>query len=128
MSTLVVTVPGRPKTPNDYRGRQGGGHWRSRHANNQTWKAAGVRAALEVKPADWEPLTRCRLTVEFIVPTRARRDDDNLIAAQKPVLDGIVMAGILADDSNRVIAERVYLPQRYEKGVQATVYTFESVP
>ena len=38
-------------------------------------------------------------TVTFQMPNRRRRDLDNLLAAMKPAWDGLVDAGLLADDN-----------------------------
>ena len=38
-------------------------------------------------------------TVTFWMPDRRRRDLDNLLAAMKPAWDGLVDAGLLADDN-----------------------------
>ena len=38
-------------------------------------------------------------TVTFNMPDRRRRDLDNLLAAMKPAWDGLVDAGLLADDN-----------------------------
>ena len=116
--TLTVTIPGRPPTPNARR------HWRGISRDNAHWKESARQIAAVAMPDGWQPMARCRMSVEFIVPDHRDRDDDNLIAAQKPCLDGIVKAGVIKDDSARVIKEREYLPQRYARGVQATVYVF----
>jgi Holliday junction resolvase RusA-like endonuclease len=55
------------------------------------------------------------------VPDRRRRDLDNLIASTKPLTDGIVASGLLADDSGDVIRSVSY-SVRYEKGVSETIY------
>ena len=120
--SILVVIPGRPPSPNARR------HWRAISKDNAHWKEIARLATVEALPTGWEPLRRCRMTVEFVVPDRRDRDDDNLIAAQKPCVDGIVRGGAILDDSRRVIAEREYLPQRYEKGVQATVYTITEAP
>jgi crossover junction endodeoxyribonuclease RusA len=43
-----------------------------------------------------------RAAVTFVVPTRHKRDLDNLLASLKPAWDGLVDAGVLAgDDAER---------------------------
>ena len=44
--------------------------------------------------------------------SKRRRDADNLFASMKPYIDGLVMAGVLVDDS----ADRVQYELRYERG------------
>ena len=67
-----------------------------------------------------EPLARAKVTVTFTVPDRRRRDKGNLIAAAKPWLDGLTLAGVIKDDAWQFI-EEVYPPVVYEKGVRRTV-------
>ena len=119
---VTIRVEGRPPTPNARR------HWRGIATDNAHWKEVGRRATIAALPAGWRPLDRCRMTVLFIVPDHRDRDDDNLIAAQKPCLDGIVRGGAILDDSRRVIVEREYLGQEYRKGESATVYTITEAP
>lgn len=120
-ATLSVTIPGRPPTPNARR------HWRARAKDDAKWKAVAHDHALAAKPEGWTPLARARLSIEFLVPDRRERDEDNLIASTKPLTDGLVSAGVLTGDSNRVILERQYTVT-YLRGVTATVYRVEGVP
>ena len=46
-----------------------------------------------------KPLEKATVKFTFIKPTRGRRDKDNLIAAAKPYQDGLVLAGVIVDDS-----------------------------
>jgi len=117
---LVITIPGRPPTPNDRR------HWRQVAKDNAHWKEVARKATSDVLPAGWEPLERCRMAVIYLYPTRHEGDDDNWICAQKPCLDGIVAGGAIANDSRRVIRKRTYEAE-YRRGVQATVYTITAV-
>jgi len=116
--TIVITIPGRPPTPNSRR------HWRKVHKDNAVWSYRAWTEATLQKPHGMEPLTSCRMAVEFVVPTKGRRDLDNMISGQKPCLDGLVLAGILADDSTAVITSVAY-SSTYVKGVTATRYTIE---
>ena len=47
----------------------------------------------------WQAPERAKITYEFHVANRRRRDLDGLISACKPYIDGLVDAGILKDDS-----------------------------
>jgi hypothetical protein len=101
---LRIEIPGRPPTPNVRR------HWRTIARDNAEWKGtASVVAAAAKREWErrhgmrWHPLEDAVVGVVFIVGTKAVRDWDNLIATLKPLLDGAVEAGILLDDSNRVI-------------------------
>lgn len=117
---VVVRVEGRPPTPNSRR------HWRSVAKDSAEWKTRAWAEATLTRAGDWEPIAACTMHVEFVVPDRRRRDLDNLIASTKPLTDGIVLSGLLVDDSTEVIREVSY-SVRYEKGVDATVYTITPV-
>ena len=119
---VTIRIEGRPPTPNARR------HWRVTALDNDTWKGAARVAALASLPPDWTPLEWCEAEVTFLFPTRGRRDWDNAIASTKPCWDGIVAAGVIVDDSMRVI-DRLTWHWKYAKGEQATVYRItELVP
>ena len=101
---LVVRIPGRPPTANARR------HWRSVARDNEIWKNATLLLARDERfkwearhGLKWRVLRSCEVLVTFGVHTKAVRDWDNLIGSVKPLLDGIVAAGVLLDDSIRVI-------------------------
>jgi len=52
------------------------------------------------------------ITVTWIAKDKRRRDPDNLFAAMKPYIDGLVDAELIADDS----AMHVSYTIRYERG------------
>ena len=59
-----------------------------------------MNRALRIKAPVPSPLpTPVTATVTFWMPDRRRRDLDNLLAAMKPAWDGLVDAGLLADDN-----------------------------
>ena len=113
--SLTIRIEGRPPTPNARR------HWRVTALDNETWKGAARICALAVKPDDWEPLTKARAEVTFVVGDSRTRDMDNLISSTKPLTDGLVAAGIIADDSLEVLVSVSYTWE-YRKGETATVY------
>jgi Holliday junction resolvase RusA-like endonuclease len=119
---IDVVIEGRPPTLNARR------HWRSIARDNATWKVAAANAAADAAGEweahhagiHWRKLSKVALSVTFIVPTKARRDFDNLISTLKPLLDGIVAVGLIDDDSTDVIAHLDF-GVRYEKGRAATL-------
>lgn len=125
--SLTVRIPGRPPTANARR------HWRSVARDNELWKAAASTIA-GVERAKWEqqhglrwrPIRRCDVLVRFVVKDRRARDWDNLIGSIKPELDGVVDAGVILDDSNRVI-RRVSFEIVYEKGDTATEFEIAEI-
>lgn len=116
--SITVVVPGRPENPNRIRG-----HWSKRHGINVKWKTAAAWHAAMVLPGGWKPMRRARMSVVHVVPDRRARDLDNLVAAIKASLDGIVLAGVIADDSDRVLTGADHRIE-YVKGVAETRYTF----
>ena len=67
---------------------------------------------------------RCALTVTVTYPPLARRRDaSNLAPTVKGLLDGIVDAGLLPDDNDRIIVATTYQASS-DKGVQG-VWRFE---
>lgn len=54
----------------------------------------------------------------FVTKDNRRRDLDNWLAACKPLLDGLVDAGILIDDSTRYLAS-ITVTRRVDKGIDA---------
>lgn len=69
------------------------------------------------------PLEHATVRVTFVVPTRGRRDKDNLIAAAKPYQDGLVKAGVIVDDSEGVITNVWDIV--YKKGTKMTIIEVE---
>uniref|UniRef100_A0A6M3JTT8 Uncharacterized protein n=1 Tax=viral metagenome TaxID=1070528 RepID=A0A6M3JTT8_9ZZZZ len=51
--------------------------------------------------AEWQAPPKAIVKYTFIVPDLRRRDPDNLIASCKAILDGLVDAGVIRDDSGK---------------------------
>lgn len=96
---VTVRIPGAPPLPNRTV-REGSWHARSR--SRRSWRTAAMWAARVVHGAR-PPVAACDLDVEHVLPDRRRRDLDNLAAATKPLLDGLVDAGLLAGDDTTVV-------------------------
>ena len=103
MPKVTLDLPWPPAILNPNRARRL--HWTAQHkaAKEYRWECflygkarsrelAGAKVPLPL-PA---PIAA---TVTFYMPNRRRRDLDNLLAATKPAWDGIVDAGLLADDN-----------------------------
>lgn len=82
------------------------GHWAEHQGLMDTWKGLAYYAAQRLSPP---PTLVYPVRVEFLVcrTTNARSDAHNLAPTMKAVLDGIVLAGILTDDSDDQIRETV---------------------
>ena len=58
------------------------------------------------------PYEKAHITITWVAKDKRRRDPDNLFASMKPYIDGLVEAGLIADDS----AMHVSYTLRYERG------------
>ena len=58
------------------------------------------------------PYDSAHITITWVAGDKRRRDPDNLFASMKPYIDGLVDAGLIADDS----AMHVSYTLRYERG------------
>jgi crossover junction endodeoxyribonuclease RusA len=58
------------------------------------------------------PYERAHITITWVAKDKRRRDVDNLLASMKSYIDGLVGAGLIADDS----AKNVSYTIRYEQG------------
>jgi crossover junction endodeoxyribonuclease RusA len=60
-------------------------------------------------------MVRCEVALVWVVNTRHRRDEENIVATLKPLCDGLVDAEVVADDTPNFM--RKLMPEiRYEKG------------
>ena len=89
--TILITLPfpDRRLNPNNSKGK----HWASTVALR---KAARTGAAALTSAAStgrrFEPSAELALVITFVQPDRRARDRDNLLAACKPMLDGVADA------------------------------------
>lgn len=77
-------------------------------------------------------IDRAHVEVVRLQRTAHRRDPDNLAATAKPMIDGLVQAGLLPDDSHRHVASvvlRVVVDRHRNAGWRLTVTpTAEEAP
>ena len=66
----------------------------------------------------WIPLEKAKIDLEFVFPTRRRRDDDNLRASFKCGQDALVKAQIIKDDNQECLKMGTI---RVSKGSPATI-------
>lgn len=96
---LDVTIPGIP--PINSAGHHGGNHW-SRTQIKRQWESKICVAVLDAL-GRWPEAPLDRAEVTLIRRSASEPDFDNLVGAQKFILDGLVKAGVIADDSPKVI-------------------------
>ena len=104
--SYVLDLPNLPTwTANDR------GHWSQRAETVAWWRSLTAQAA---RKAQLPTLGRVAVTLAMTPADRRRRDPDGLAGALKPALDGLVDAGVIADDSWRQVASvtlRIDAPQ-----------------
>lgn len=99
------TIPRIPPSLNRFAGRKN--HWEYRNQKQQ-WKDLVVLLCRK-KPG--MPYSRAVVTITYYFPDRTRRDPDNYNG--KMILDGLVVAGIIRDDSFKCV--RLVLRGEYDK-------------
>lgn len=77
-----------------------------------------VRAAAAEAAARLPALGKCRVTLTWFVNINRRRDVDNLYPTLKALCDGLVDAGVVADDTPEFM-EKLAPVIVYEKGCEA---------
>jgi hypothetical protein len=100
---VEVFVPGHPPTPNARPG-----NWQAERRERDHWRSVAEQEAWAMRTAFGPggppaPLRRVDILEVWTYRVARRRDPDNQIAASKPLLDGLVAAGVLADDSHATI-------------------------
>lgn len=72
-------------------------HWSERHRLTlEARQEAGWLAKVQWKDA--QPMEKARISYEFQIKGRKKHDIDNLLAACKAYLDGIIDAGVIYSD------------------------------
>lgn len=101
MSAICVEMVGIPPSPNELRRM----HWAERGKEMKSWREGSYKTALDlVNRLHWKTLDRAWVEIVITCREHNRRDPDNAIAAMKPLIDGLVDAGAIKDDSFDVIA------------------------
>lgn len=83
-------------------------HWRTQRRESKSWDLEVELATRNQKPK--KPLTRAKITI--IRHSWRMLDYDGLVGSMKPVVDAFVTAGILSDDSWKVLG-RWNIDQRF---------------
>jgi Holliday junction resolvase RusA-like endonuclease len=122
VNSLTVTLPGLPPSPNEMRRA----HYHARSDEAATWRNAARFYGLDAaNKAKWVPPLRVTVEITAICKTHQRRDPDNFTASIKPILDGMVDAGCLMDDSFAVI-ECLSVRQEFAKSAAVRVVIKEA--
>lgn len=92
---LAFTLDALPPLPNRTKGQ----HWAVTAKSRKDWHWRVKGGVGRDKPK--QPLERARVTL--VRHSCSEPDEDNTMASWKPVLDGLVQAGVLADDKPSVV-------------------------
>lgn len=110
MTPVSVFVRGLPPSPNSLR-RQ---HWHQRSDEANVWKDT-VLLELHAQ-TDRRRVPMSRVTIELVLVSSRKsvaNDPDNFVAACKPLIDALVLARLISDDSFQVVTN---LSTRLEHG------------
>jgi crossover junction endodeoxyribonuclease RusA len=92
--TFTLPLPPRELSPNARV------HWAKKAKATRDYRYDAKVEGWRVVPASQRPgWTEAIATTVVFAPNRRRRDRDNLLASLKSAFDGLVDAGILADDA-----------------------------
>lgn len=106
-ATIVLPLPPACLSPNRPPGSRGGRMRKAAAAKRCRRLAREAAAALGVESGPW---LRATVRATFYHAQARRRDDVNHLAMLKPAYDGIVDAGLLADDDSEHLTT---LPARF---------------
>ena len=76
-------------------------HWRKKAALTKQWRTFAALAA-----GRYPVLPACDVTLTWYVTDNRRRDEDNLYLLLKALCDGLVDAGVVADDTHQYMGKR----------------------
>jgi hypothetical protein len=74
-------------------------HWAAKAARTRTWRWTACIKARGLKPVEG----KAHIVITISFTDRRRRDVGNLQPTAKAIVDGIVDAGVLPDDSDRYL-------------------------
>lgn len=100
MIVIRFPPPARPLNMNDRK------HWAAKANLVASWRSAACYAALEATNK-WLKRNQPFSIVQLVIPVRSlkvRRDPSNWYPTVKAVVDGLVDAGVFADDSSKHLA------------------------
>lgn len=94
-------------------------------ANQSRWKWMAARKewrdSFELMASGCQPLASCDITVDHLVATRRNVDVAACLPSFKAALDGIVLAGVLADDDATRVLSVTFRAPVYVKGRDALI-------
>lgn len=98
---IELKILGLPKTVNNTMGQ----FWRARYANSKKWRRLVQETSLFHKRPT-QPLTKAIVTLQRY--SSVAPDFDGLVSSFKPLVDGLVDAGIISGDTMDIIGAPTY--------------------
>lgn len=120
MTGIRYFVDGIPKRPNELRTR----HWAVRADDSETFRTASATLAKDainrstLRRGRELPIDPAALFLTFVL-AQARGDLDGLVAAAKPIVDGLRDAGVIVDDN---VARVPRLVAQWSRGTRVGVW------
>lgn len=96
---IEIKLEGLPMLPNKLRTM----HWARRARECATWRRAAAYMAKKTLPESFKPYEQC--VIFLIRASTSECDMDNGIASFKPLIDGLVDAGVMVDDGPTVVTQ-----------------------
>lgn len=104
---LEIDVPGLPPTTNGSHG-----HFRAAAATRKKWREAVRMIAYMRRPP--APLTKAKLTVTRF--SSVQTDYGNRVSAAKPLIDGLIDAKVIVNDTDAVLPIQEFPYEKAPKG------------
>lgn len=127
LTSLTIEILELPPSPN--RTRQNT-HWSHRAAIDKAWRSTAYALAMQalgnVPPPRW---TKASLRAVFFLPDKRHRDAPNLVGSEgmKGLIDGLVDAGVMVDDSLDHLVQYGPFDFVYRKGRPGVAVQVEGV-
>ena len=96
--SMHFELPGLPATTNSARGKFT--HWKKRYAHDVSWKKA-VWAMVFKSGKPMDPLPKAK--IRLVRHSSSRPDYEGLVSTFKPILDGLIEAKVISNDTFDVI-------------------------
>jgi hypothetical protein len=74
-------------------------HWAARRRHNEDWRLSLRAAYIKVTSAFEFPVAPVNIEFTFTFPKNGRRDPHNYVAQAKPLVDELVLLGLVPDDT-----------------------------
>lgn len=119
MKKIVITIPLVAPSLNMW---YAGTHWSKRNKLAQEWHTAiwAICKVDKIQPITTFPV---EIATTSVFRTRHKRDVDNCVPANKLAADGLVLAGILPDDTQKYVNRHVINPSQYGQKKDQTIIT-----